>query len=266
MLNLIDSHTHAEFFFKQGSENAMRQRALDAGIVHALNVGTGLQDWQLYANAAREHPQFYSYSVGIHPCHVEAGWEAELAAMTGFLQQPVAPVAWGEMGLDYFHLPKDPEEVKTAVEMQHQAFISQLELVRKYPLPVIIHSRHAFDDTVALIDQSGIPWTQFIFHCFTYGVKEMSVLLERGGRASFTGIITYSKTEEIHDALRLQGLDKLMLETDAPWLSPLPVRKEKNEPAYLTHVAEKAAQILGVSVEEVAERTTLNARSFFRLP
>ncbi len=172
----------------------------------------------------------------------------------------------GEMGLDYFHLPKDPQEAQIAVEIQHQAFISQLELVRQYPLPVIIHSRHAFDDTVALIDKSGIAWQRVVFHCFTYGVREMSALLDRGGRASFTGILTYSKTEEIHDALRLQGLDRLMLETDAPWLSPLPVRKEKNEPSYLVHVAEKAALILGVSIDEIAEKTTHNARRFFQLP
>lgn len=264
-LNLIDSHTHAEFFFKQGVENLMRERALQAGVVHALNVGTGTKDWRLYAEAAASHPDFYSYSVGLHPCHVEAGWESELETMLSFLEFPTAPVAWGEMGLDYFHLPADSSEAANLVEYQKAAFQSQLDLVKESPLPVIIHSRNAFADTVEMIDRSGVEWERIVFHCFTFGPVEMEILLRKGGRASFTGILTYPKTEAIRQAALLQGVEKLMLETDAPWLSPQPVRKLKNEPAYLVHVAEEAARLFEIPVELLAEKTTCNAREFFGL-
>lgn len=264
-LNLIDSHTHAEFFFKQGVEKRMRERALQAGVVHAVNVGTGTKDWTLYAESAAREPEFYSYSVGLHPCHVESGWESELETMLSFQESSIAPVAWGEMGLDYFHLPDDKVQAAELVEHQKAAFQSQLELVKGSPLPVIIHSRHAFADTVEIIDRSGVAWERIVFHCFTFGPEEMEILLRKGGRASFTGILTYPKTESIRQAARLQGLGKLMLETDAPWLSPQPVRKLKNEPAYLVHVAEEAARLFEVPVEELADQTTANAKSFFGL-
>lgn len=264
-LNLIDSHTHAEWFIQQGMEQEMRERAIQAGIVHAVNVGTGTKDWQLYAEAAAAHPGFYSYSTGLHPCSVDQNWEAELETMLSFLNSPVGPVAWGEMGLDYFHLPSDQAEAETLVGYQKQAFRQQLAMVKDSELPVIIHSRNAFVDTVDMIDQSGVDWARIVFHCFTFGPEEMKVLVEKGGRASFTGILTYSKTEAIREAMRLQGLERLMLETDAPWLSPQPVRKHKNEPAYLVHVAEEAARQFAVSVEELAERTTRNACDFFQL-
>lgn len=243
----------------------MRQRALEAGVIHALNVGTGVKDWQLYADAAQRHPEFYSYSVGLHPCHVDENWAEELKHMPEFAHAPVPPAAWGEMGLDYFHLPKDENEAAESVRQQKAAFQQQLQLVAKDDLPIIIHSRNAFEDTVTMLDASGVDWNRIVFHCFTFGPEEMKVLLERGGRASFTGILTYPKTDTIRAAALLQGLDKLMIETDAPWLSPQPVRKQKNEPAYLYHVAEEVARLFQVTIEEAAEATTRNAIRFFKL-
>lgn len=267
-MKLIDSHTHAEYFFQHGLEEEVRKRARESGVLHALNVGTGSKDWELYRSAVANFPDFYSYSVGLHPCHVDESWEQEVNHFADWAEklEGPQPVAWGEMGLDYFHLPRDKAEADETVERQKRAFELQLQLVEKDKRPVIIHCREAFDDTIQMIDASGLDWSRFVFHCFTFGISETRKLLERGARASFTGIITYKNTESLRESMILQGLDLLMLETDAPWLSPNPMRGQKNEPAFLVHIAEEVASCFGVSPAQVGEVTTSNAVSFFRLP
>jgi len=268
LVKLIDSHTHAEYFFQNGTEDSMRSRAQSVGVVHALNVGTGSKDWELYRKATSSFPDFYSYSVGLHPCHVDVNWGNEIDCFGSWLSDSTDPnpVAWGEMGLDYFHLPKERSAATDVVRQQKESFLKQLQLVQSDHRPIIIHCRNAFQDTVQMIESAGVDWKRVVFHCFTFGVAEMKALLERGGRASFTGIITYKNTEYLQESLIMQGLDLLMLETDAPWLSPNPLRGAKNEPGHLVHIADSAALLLGVSPNQLAEATSANAISFFGLP
>src|SRR5690606_26506577 len=123
---------------------------------------------------------------------------------------------------------------------QKVAFASQLELAKKLACPVVVHSRGAFEECVAMGDASGVDWSRVVFHCFTEGEAEMRELLERGGYGSFTGILTYKSADTVRAAARLQGLGRIMVETDAPYLTPVPHRGKPNEPAYIRHTAEAA--------------------------
>jgi len=129
----------------------------------------------------------------------------------------------------------------------------------------VVHSRGAFAECVEMIDGSGVDWTQVVFHCFAEGPAEMTTLRERGGVGSFTGILTYKNADGVREAAQVQGLDPLMLETDAPYLTPVPHRGKPNEPAFVRHTADFAAELFGVAYAELAAVTAANTRRFFGL-
>jgi TatD DNase family protein len=175
------------------------------------------------------------------------------------------PCAIGECGLDRFHLPKDAAAAEQILGWQRAAFGVQLSLAKRLGCALVVHSRGAFDECVAMIDASGVDWTKVVFHCFSEGPAEIGELMRRGGRGSFTGILTYKNAENVRAAARAQGLGSLMVETDAPFLAPVPHRGSPNEPAYVLHTAQVAADMFGVPLEELAAITTANAKAFFGL-
>jgi TatD DNase family protein len=207
------------------------------------------------------------YSAGLHPCSVDENWEQELAGLESFWTgEGPRPVALGESGLDRFHLPaNDPEGAACLMGWQKSAFARQLDLAKSLDCPVVVHSRGAFDECVEVIDASGINWSKIVFHCFAEGPSEMTVLVERGGVGSFTGILTYKNAQSVRDAATVQGLDRFMVETDAPYLTPVPHRGKPNEPSFVRHTAEFAAELFGVSYEELAAISQRNAREFYGL-
>ena len=148
---------------------------------------------------------------------------------------------------------------------QRAAFAAQLAIARRLDAPVVVHSRGAFAECVAMIDASGVDWRRVVFHCFSEGEAEMAELLKRGGRGSFTGILTYKAADSIRAAAKLQGLERFLLETDAPYLTPMPHRGKPNEPAFLRHTAEYAAGLFGVDLATLAQVSTANAKAFFGL-
>jgi TatD DNase family protein len=281
-VGLIDTHTHLEFFARSGELPGILARAKAAGLETMVAIGTDTDDWSLYRDLAREHAGLVRYSAGLHPCSVGADWAGRVAQLEGFwgrasrpdeLLREAAhpedspyPVALGETGLDRFHLPKDnPAGAEKILGWQKAAFAEQLGLAKKLGCPVVVHSREAFAECVEMIDASGVVWSKVVFHCFTEGPAEMAELTRRGGYGSFTGIITYKTAEAVRAAALAQGLDRLMIETDAPYLTPMPHRGKPNEPAYLRHTAEFCAGVFGISPERLAEATTRNARRFFGL-
>lgn len=263
-MGLIDTHTHLEGFARAGTLPGILDRARAAGVEAMIAIGTAPDDWALNRDLARDHAGLVHYTAGLHPCEVGVGWEDAQAQVAGFWTGETSPVALGEIGLDRFHLPKEAAEAEKVFARQCAAFAEGLALAKRLGCPVVIHSRGAFAECVAMIDASGVDWTKVVFHCFAEGETEMAELTRRGGVGSFTGILTYKTAGNIRAAARAQGLARLMLETDAPYLTPMPHRGKPNEPAYVRHTAEFAArEVFGVSYDELAAVTTANARRFF---
>jgi TatD DNase family protein len=264
-MGLIDTHTHLESFARAGTLDAVLMRASEAGVEAMISIGTSPEDWALYRELAGRNPSFVHYTVGLHPCSVDGRWAEAVGEIESFGDSMGShPVALGEIGLDRFHLPKETPEAEKVFAWQRAAFAAQLVLAKRLGCPVVIHSRGAFRECVEVIDASGIDWGRVVFHCFTEGVAEMNELTSRGGFGSFTGIITYKNADAIRAAAKAQGLARLMIETDAPYLTPMPHRGKPNEPAFLRHTAEFAAmEVFGVSLDELAAITTANARRFF---
>jgi TatD DNase family protein len=268
-MGLIDTHTHLDSFARNGSLPAALQRAGEAGLESMITIGTDTDDWTIYRDLAREHAAV-RYTVGLHPCSVQADWAGKVEQLEAFWSgaglRPALPVALGETGLDRFHLPKDdPAAAAQIFSWQQAAFAEQLALTKKLGCPLVVHSRGAFAECVAMIDAAGVDWRKVVFHCFTEGPAEMAELTKRGGFGSFTGIITYKSADNVRAAALAQGLDRLMIETDAPYLTPLPHRGKPNEPVFLRHTAEFCAGLFQVSLDELAARTTANAKKFFGL-
>ena len=281
-MGLIDTHTHLESFARRGELPAVLQRAREAGVERLITIGTDADDWSLYGEIAAANTGFVSYTVGLHPCSVDEQWAERFVQLEGFWAGPrplgvldrdaaypdgppyPKPVALGEIGLDRFHLPKDdPAAAEKIFSWQQAAFADGLGLAKQLGCPVVVHSRGAFQDCVEMIDASGVEWPRVVFHCFTEGPVELAELATRGGFASFTGVITYKSAENVRAAARLQGLDRLMLETDAPYLTPMPHRGKSNEPAFIRHTAEYCAGLFGVSQEKLSAVTTANSKLFF---
>jgi TatD DNase family protein len=276
---LIDSHTHLESFARRGELPAILARAREADVEAMVTIGTDTDDWALYRELAgssrRETPGASGvataamgvnvhYTSGLHPCSVGEDWAAKVTLLEGFWREGVRPVAVGETGLDRFHLPKaDPAAAARIFGWQKAAFAAQMKIAARLGCPLVVHSRGAFRECVEMIDAAGFDWRKVVFHCFTEGPEEMAELTRRGGGGSFTGIITYKTAEAVRAAALAQGLDRLMLETDAPYLTPMPHRGKPNEPAYVRHTAEFCAGLFGVSYQKLAEATTANAKRFF---
>jgi TatD DNase family protein len=266
-MGLIDTHTHLESFARSGTLPAALARARTAGVDTMITIGTAPDDWTLYRDLVAQHTAdgFVRHTVGLHPCSVEADWADAVAQIEAHWQEP-RPVALGECGLDRFHLPKDPAAAAQIFAWQRAAFAAQLAIARRLGCAVVVHSRGAFRECVELIDASGVDWTRVVFHCFTEGAAEMAELTRRGGWGSFTGILTYKTATAVREAAKAQGLDRFMVETDAPYLTPMPHRGKPNEPAYVRHTAEFAAQeVFGVPFAELAAITTATARRCFSL-
>ena len=263
---LIDTHAHLDRFHRSGQLAAVLETARQAGVVQTVAIGTEPEDWRLYRELVPQLGGRVAYTAGLHPCSVDENWEAALAQLAPYFEGPAAAVGLGECGLDRFHLPKtDPAAAERIFTWQRAAFRAQLELAKRVRGPLVVHSRGAFAESVAEIDASGFDWSRVVYHCFSEGAAEMRTLLERGGRGSFTGIITYKNSDTVRAALRVQGLPRLMLETDSPYLTPEPHRGKPNEPAHVALTAARAAQELVLPLAELAERTTANARAFFGL-
>jgi TatD DNase family protein len=264
-MTLVDTHTHIDSAARGGALPGLISRAKAAGVEWMVAIGTAPDDWDLNRDAAAANRDSVRYTVGIHPCSVAQGWEGWAGGIPRYWEGGPAdrPVALGECGLDRFHLPKEPAAAAMAFAAQRAAFEAQLSIARGLGCPLVIHSRNAFRECVEMIDASGVDWARVVFHCFSEGEAEMRELAGRGSRGSFTGILTYKNADAVRAAAKAQGLARLMIETDAPYLAPAPHRGKPNEPAYLHHTAEFAAGLFGVGLEELAAVTTANARAFF---
>src|SRR5580658_6758334 len=212
-MSLIDTHAHLEGFSRGGTLEGMLADARAAGVGEVIAIGTAGDDWTLGRELARSHPGVLHHTVGLHPCSVGEDWDKEVEKLDAHWRGEPRPVGLGECGLDRFHLPPDPAGAETNFSRQRAAFAAELDLARRLGCPVVVHSRGAFLPCLEMIDRSGVDWGRVVFHCFSEGPGEIAQLNRRGGRGSFTGILTYKKAEEVRAAAREQGLAALMLET-----------------------------------------------------
>jgi len=262
-VRLFDSHAHLDCFARDGTLPDVLSRAKTAGVCGIVTAGTNLSDWPLYARLARENPGFVRWAAGIHPTEIGADAEEALAALASFWATEPCPVALGEVGLDYFHLPKDLAKAEETIARQKVVFRRQLEIALQMDCPVIVHARQSFADSLAAIDASGIDWNKVVFHCFSEGPEEMRLLNARGARGSFTGTVTYKNAAKTRAAALEQGVERLMVETDCPYLAPEPLRGKVCEPAHVAHTLAALARLFSIPEAELADATTRNAERFF---
>ena len=266
---LIDSHAHLDSQRYDEDRDALLARAWQAGVGALLSIGIGdgpdtmhraLELSRTYAGKP-ETPRILA-SAGVHPHEAQLANEAALAKLDHLLQQPEV-IACGEVGLDYFydHSPR---------ETQKTVFRRQMEVAAAHKKPIIIHCRpsdnstNAWDDTLEMIETEWAPkGLGGILHCFTGEWDHAKRAMDCGFLISFAGNITFPKAQLIRDVAILVPLDRMLIETDAPFLAPVPNRGKRNEPAWVANVAEKLAEIRNLSVDEIASRTTENFHRFF---
>jgi TatD DNase family protein len=256
-MDLIDSHAHIDFPQFADDREAMLQRARDAGVNTLLAIGTGPGPEKLDAALPfAEQCEWIYTSIGIHPHEAKEVAQHHLEELARLAQHPKV-IAWGEIGLDYFydHSPRDT---------QATVFHSQMELAHAAKLPIIIHCRDAWDDCLAQLEQHWKPTgLGGILHCFTGTLDHARRGLDMGFHISFAGNSTYPKTQHLRDVAREIPLDRILIETDSPYLAPQPYRGKRNEPAYVVEVAKTLAAVRNLAPEEFAAATAANFRRLF---
>jgi TatD DNase family protein len=257
VMELIDSHAHIDFPQFAEDRDAMLQRAREAGLQALVAIGTGPGPEKLDAALpyAEQHDWIYA-SIGIHPHEAKEATPQHFDQLARLAQHPKV-IAWGEIGLDYFydHSPRG---------VQADVFRTQMELAHAAKLPIIIHCRDAWDDCLALIEQHWRPTgLGGILHCFTSTLDHAKRGLDMGFLISFAGNSTYPKAQTIRDVAKELPLNRILIETDAPFLAPQPFRGKRNEPAYVAEVAKTLATVRNLPAEELAATTASNFRRFF---
>ncbi len=250
---LVDTHAHLDVL---DSISEVMDRALRDGVEAVVAVSSDLESSKKTIEISNSFHTVYS-AVGIHPHEASCfddGVRDHLADLVG--EKRVRAI--GETGLDYHYS-------HSSKESQILSFANHLELSIQFDLPVVIHIREAFDDVLSILRKPGFSNARGVIHCFTGDYEIAKRFIDLGFFISFSGIVTFKNAENVRDAAKRIPLDRMLIETDSPYLAPVPFRGKKNEPAYVKHVAEKIAELRGASFEHIAEITTSNARELFKL-
>lgn len=263
---LIDTHCHLNFKAFRKDLDQVVNRAKEAGIIAIIIPGAKIDSSKKAVEIAIKYQDSYA-AVGIHPHHVSEltrlGGETVSRELTT-LSASNKVVAVGEIGLDYHRYTGYPPVTKEEKAIQEKLFILQLELARKTKLPVIIHCRDAYDDTIAIIS-SYASSLKGVVHCFEGEKKHLRKIINIGFFVGFDGNCTYPENARLKSLIHATPLDALVLETDAPFLTPIPFRGRKNEPSYIVHTADKVAEIQEKTVDSIEKTTIRNACMLFRL-
>ncbi len=255
-LQLIDSHCHLDMAAYGDDCQEVIARARAAGVKTILTIGIDLESSQAAAELAARHENIYA-CVGIHPHHAQEAGPKAYAALAKLAAQPKV-IGYGEIGIDLF---KDyaPVDVQTLV------FKKQLELAQELGLPVIIHDRDAHDTILQTLQESGPYPARGVIHCFSGDKDVARKFLDLGFYLSIPGVVTFKKATELQEAAAFIPLDRMLVETDGPFLAPEPWRGKRNEPAYTLYTAEKIAHLKGISLDEVARQTSKNIATLFNI-
>ncbi len=253
-MSLVDSHCHLDDEQFDDDREAVIERALEAGVTEMVAVGTGKgpPDLEAGIRLAERYPFFHA-TVGIHPHDASKADAETLVRLEELLSHPKV-IAVGEIGLDYYY-DNSPRE------QQRELFAKQLRIAASARKPVTIHTRDAWEDTLELLERHWLPaGLGGIMHCFSGGPEQARRVIKMGFHVSFAGILTFPKALLVQKAIREVPLDRLLVETDAPYLAPVPKRGKRNEPAYIVETVKKAAQLLNEEFDTIASVTTANFR------
>jgi TatD DNase family protein len=256
-MQLIDTHCHLTFDDLAGDIDGVIERSRQAGVTAWLTVGTDPNENQKAIELTSRFENMYA-AIGIHPHDAKTATPETITQLKNLAKNEKV-VAIGETGLD-FHYDNSPRDDQKSI------FTQQLRIAAELNLPVIIHCRKAFDETVEILDRHGQDVEKVVFHCFSGSAEQAKILLPKGYYFSFTGVVTFKNANKTREAAKVVPLDRLMLETDCPYMSPEPMRKQKvNEPALLIHTAKFLAELKGMDLPDFAQATTTTARDFFNL-
>lgn len=251
----IDSHCHIDFpDFSEGVQPLLEHMSA-AGVGVALCVSVNLENYPRVLALAEAHPNLFA-SVGVHPDHDE-GREPHVEELVELARHPRV-LAIGETGLDYYRMQRDD------VGWQRDRFRTHIQAARTAGKPLIIHTRNAAEDTLAILAQEGAEAAGGVMHCFTENWSVAEAALAMGFYISFSGIVTFKSARDLKEVARCVPLDRLLIETDSPYLAPIPHRGKRNEPAFVRHVAEEIAMLRGLTLAEVETASTDNFIRLFR--
>jgi len=254
---LIDTHCHLDFKDFDDDFEAVLKRSRDSGIKFIINVGSSLEGTDRSVKIARENEFIYA-AIGIHPHEADKVSEDDLKIFAEFINKPKV-VAIGEIGLDYY-------KNISSRENQKKLFIGLLETAKAVKLPLIIHNRDSNEDTIGILKDIMGESVRGVMHCFSGDEAFLKICLDMGFFISFTCNITYKNAARLREIVKLVPMDRLLLETDAPFLAPQNFRGKRNEPMHVRYAAEEVAKIKGIDFDEVAKVTAENATGLFKLP
>ncbi len=251
--SLTDSHCHLNFELLQNNLPQVLRNARESGVGHMLCVGVTIEKFHEVLALARAYPHIFA-SVGVHPDE-QHGHDPSVDELVQLANDPRV-VAIGETGLDYFRIKGD-------MSWQQERFRRHIRAARTSGKPLIIHTREAAADTIRLLREEGADSVGGVMHCFTESLETAQAALDLGFYISFSGIVTFRNAEALRQVARHIPIERLLVETDAPYLAPMPHRGKTNEPAFVRHVAEQVAALRDISVDELAASTTRNFFSLF---
>jgi TatD DNase family protein len=266
MTIFFDTHAHLDYPDYAPDLPEIVARAQSAGITKIISIGTSLDSSERAIRLAEKFTNVFA-AVGWHPTEAEKAPNDLRPALREFAKHPKV-VAIGETGLDHHHLPSEKPEFTADddlcyKEKQAEIFRQQMEIASEFKLNCVIHQRNSFDDTITQM-KPFIGKTRGVFHCFGETVERMKNVFEIGSLVSFTGIVTFKNAQNVRDCVAAAPLDKFMLETDCPYLAPVPFRGKRCEPAYVKEISEAVAQIKNCSLEELSMATCKTAKEFFQ--
>ncbi|HSY74538.1 MAG TPA: TatD family hydrolase [Dongiaceae bacterium] len=264
MAIFFDTHAHLDYPDYEKDFSEVLARAQNAGITKIISIGTSLDSSRRAIALAEKFPAIYA-AIGWHPSEALTASEDLRPALRELARHPKV-VAIGETGLDYYRLPSSQNGNATDDEhykkRQAEIFQQQLEVAAEFNLNCVIHQRASFDDTLAQLKPFAGK-VRGVFHCFGESVERLKQILEVGSLVSFTGIVTFKNAQNVCDAVAATPLDKFMLETDCPYLAPVPHRGERGEPAFVKEISETVAQVKMISPDELSAATCRTAHEFF---
>lgn len=254
---LCDTHAHLnDVRFEEDFDEVISRARVDSNIGFILNISLNRKTIVSSIDLAEKHDFIYA-AIGWHPCDAENMTDKDLEDLLIFANHPKV-VAIGEIGLDYYHN-------NTFIEKQKDIFCQQIDIAKQVDLPIIIHARDSYDDVMHILDQEHACDVGGVMHCFGGDLEVMKSALDMNFMIGLGGIVTFKNAVLCKEVAAMVPMDKLLLETDCPYLAPHPFRGKRNEPSYVRLVAESVAQLRGISVEEVISQTTANAMKLFKI-